>query len=179
MDQQTKICKYCNRENFIDNSKCLHCGRYFYSDNMGKSKDINKVGKIPSSINIEKFKLIPPIALLISLFLPWLSIFIMRITAFDIATFFSMTASVPGGGNLAMTVTRIMIYMIPVGCIIFIFRSLTDRSLRIVGTITGLFPILIFFFLLSQSPEIIKMLSLGFIIALISGISLIILSSKE
>jgi len=84
-----------------------------------------------------------------------------------------------GRSTLSMVLIQIFIYMIPVGCGIFIFRSLTNRSIKTTGIVTGILPILVFLLVISQPTAILRMISIGFILALLSGIALISISVKE
>ena len=179
MDNETKICKFCKSENYIDNSKCLHCGRFFPSEGTREPESAPTVKRPEAAIQVEHLKLTPVIILLISLFLPWLSWFVVRLTAFDIANFFNMAARMSGRSTLSMVLIQIFIYMIPVGCGIFIFRSLTNRSIKITGIVTGVLPILVFLLVISQPTAILRMISIGFLLALLSGIALISISVKE
>ena len=179
MDNETKICKFCNSENYISNPKCVHCGRFFPSDGTIKPETRPPVRNSDPAIKVEHLKLIPSITLLISLFLPWLSWFVVRLTAFDIASFFNLSARMSGRSTLSMTLIQIFIYMIPLGCVVFIFRSLTGRTIKMTGILTGTLPILIFLLVMAQPTEVLRMISIGFILAIISGISLIFISVKE
>lgn len=179
MEKEVKICKFCKRENYIDNSKCLHCGRFSPSEGTREPESAPTVKRPEAAIQVEHLKLIPAITLLISLFLPWLSWFVVRLTAFDIADFFNMAARMSGRSTLSMVLIQILIYIIPVGCAIFIFRSLTGRSIKITGIITGVLPILVFILVVSQPTAVLRMVSIGFILALLSGIALISISAKE
>ncbi len=180
MELQTKLCKFCNRENFIDNSKCLHCGRYFPKDSGNlPGPEPRKPGRPDPALNVEHLKLIPAITLLISLFLPWLAWFVVKLNAFDIARFFNLSARMAGRSTLSMGAIKILIYMIPVGCAIYIFRSLAGRSVKMSGIITGILPVIIFLLVITQPTTIIKMVSIGFITAILSGIAMITLSVKE
>ncbi|MCK5004254.1 MAG: hypothetical protein KAS21_04160 [Candidatus Aminicenantes bacterium] len=179
MDNETKLCKFCKRENYVDNSKCLHCGRFFPSEGTREPESAPTVKRPEAAIQVEHLKLIPVIILLISLFLPWLSWFVVRLTAFDIADFFNMAARMSGRSTLSMVLIQILIYMIPVGCGIFIFRSLTNRSIKTTGIVTGILPILVFLLVISQPTAILRMVSIGFLLALLSGIALISISVKE
>ena len=180
MADETKTCKFCNRENFIDNSKCVHCGRFFPSDNLENSRpEQPTAGRPDPALNVEHLKLIPAITLLISLFLPWLSWFVVRLTAFDMANFFNLSARMAGRTTLSMGAIRILIYLIPVGCVIFIFRSLTGRTIKTTGIITGTLPLIVFLLAISQPTAVLRMVSIGFIISILSGIALIAITVKE
>ena len=179
MDKETKICKFCQRENYIDNSKCLHCGRVFPSDGIREPEKANLARSSEAAIKVEHLKFIPAITLLISLFLPWLSWFVVRLTAFDIAEFFNMAARMAGRSTLSMVLIQVLIYMIPVGCGVFIFRALTGRTIKTTGIITGVLPILVFILVVSQPTAVLRMVSIGFILALLSGIALIFISAKD
>jgi len=181
MEKQTKICKYCNKENFVDNRKCLHCSRYFPTDTGGPDlrRSIPKVHRPDPVLRVEHLKLIPAITLAISLFLPWLSWFVVRLTAFDIAGFFNLSARMAGRTTITMGVIQVCIYLIPAGCAVFIFRALTGRTIKATGIVTGVLPLLVFLLVISQPTSILRMVSFGFILAIFSGIALIVISLKE
>ena len=180
MDQQTKMCKYCNMENFIANKKCLHCGRYFPSERVRNGRPESPPARRPDPVlNVEHLKVIPAITLLISLFLPWLAWFVVRLNAFDILNFFNLSARMAGRSTLSMGAIKLLIYLIPAGCIIYIFRSLTGRTIKTTGIITGTLPLIVFIMVISQPTAILKMVSIGFILSILSGIALISISAKE
>lgn len=179
MNQQTKFCRYCHSENFMDNIKCIHCGRYFPSDGKVLPNKNPGAGRPDPALNVEHLKLIPAIILLISLFLPWLAWFIVRLNAFDIANFFNLSARMAGRSTLSMGAVKILIYLIPVGCAVFIFRSLTGRTIKTTGIVTGILPLIVFLLVISQPTAILKMVSIGFILSILSGIALISISAKE
>jgi len=179
MDNETKLCEFCKRENYADNSKCLHCGRVFPSEGIREPESVHTVRRPDAVIQVEHLKLIPVITLLISLFLPWLSWFVVRLTAFDIAEFFNLAARMAGRSTLSMLLIQVLIYIIPVGCGIFIFRSLTGRTIKTTGVVTGILPFLVFLLIISQPTAVMRMVSIGSILALLSGIALISISLKE
>ncbi len=180
MNKEMKICKFCKHENYYDNSKCVHCGRFFTVDDPTIDPLKNNSETISNSPTKNDYlKLIPPIALLISLFLPWLSWFIVKISAFDIGNFIRVSIRIADRSTLSLSLIQIFIYMIPIGSIFFIFRSITGQTIKVTGIITGSLPILILVLTLTQTTELLQMVSAGFIIAVFSGIALISISVKK
>lgn len=176
MDENTKNCSYCGRPNYIDNNKCIHCGRFFLLDDK-----LQPISEKPSrnGFSFSNFELVPPIVLLISLFLPWFSVLILKLSAFDIAKLFRMTLNMARQSDPVISLINILIYLIPVGCIAVIIFSIQQKSIRNIGVITGSLPILIFILLLSKGTGFFRLMGIGLIIAIFSGIAMILVSIRN
>jgi len=176
MEGNTKNCKFCGKENFLDNNKCIHCGRFFVSDE--KSQPV-RLKQSRNDFFSSNFELIPPIVLLISLFLPWFSVFILQMSAFDIAKLFRMTLNMARQSDPVISLINILIYLIPVGCISVIIFSIKQKNTRMIGVITGSLPITISILLIFKGTGLLKIIGIGLIIAIISGVAMIIISLKN
>lgn len=172
MSPQTKICQSCKEVNPADARECRSCGRFF----------IAAPARAPDFAPADAFRhpaFIAAAVLLISLFLPWFSVFMFNVTAIQIISLskeaggFSMRA----GGLFALT--QFLFYLLPVGCIVVFVLAFRQASLRLVGSVTGALPVTIFVLLIIQSSQIPNVMGAGFVVAILAGIALIMFSRRE
>jgi len=176
MPEEIKLCKYCKHENIKSNVKCVHCGRFFLD---GTTPEKEAIQKKSVDIDSQKIVLLPTILLVISLFLPWMSVFFFKMSAFDMAKLSDLASQYGGRGDITITLVKIIIYLIPVGSIVTGYFVFKGRSVAAIGRITGSLPIFITLILFLKSPEFFRMIDIGLILSVISGIAMIILSRSE
>jgi len=172
MSPQTKICQSCKEVNPVDARECRSCGRFF----------IAAPARAPEFSPGDAFRhpaFIAAAVLLVSLFLPWFSVFMFNVTAIQIISLskeaggFSMRA-----GGL-FTLTQFLFYLLPVGCIAVFIQAFRQTSLRLAGSVTGALPATIFLLLIIQSSQILNLMGFGFVVAILAGIALILFSRRE
>ena len=172
MSLQSKVCQFCKEVNPADARECRSCGRYFIAA-AGRPTEV-----IPADV-IKQPSVISAAVLLLSLFLPWFSVLVFSVTAVQVISLskdaggFSMRA----GGLFALT--QVLFYLLPIGCIAIFVLALRGASLRLAGTLTGALPTAIFILMLIQSSQILNVMGIGFVVAILAGIGLIVFSRRE
>jgi hypothetical protein len=172
MNAQTKVCQSCKEINPADARECRNCGRYF----------IAATGKSPAFSPADAIRqpaVICAALLFLSLFLPWFSVLFFSITAMQIISLAKEAGgfSVRAGG--LFTLTQVLFYLLPVGCIVVFILAVREASLRLAGTVTGALPAVIFVLMLIQSSQILNVMGVGFVIAILTGIGLIMFSRRD
>jgi len=172
MSPQTKVCQSCKEVNPSDARECRNCGRFF----------IAAAGRAPDFSPADAFRhpaFISAAVLLISLFLPWFSVFMFNITAIQIISLSKEAGgfSIRAGG--LFTLTQFLFYLLPVGCIAVFILAFRQANLRLAGSVTGALPVAIFILLIIQSSQILNVMGVGFVVAILAGIGLIMFSRRE
>jgi hypothetical protein len=157
--------------NPIDARECRSCGRYFIT-----------TGKLSTFSPAEVIKQPPVICaavLFLSLFLPWFSILMFNITAIQIISLSKEAGgfSFRAGGLFALT--QFFFYLLPVGCITVVVLAIREAGLRLIGTLTGALPSAIFVLMLIQTSQVLSVMGVGFIVAILAGVGLIVFSRRE
>jgi hypothetical protein len=171
MSPQSKICQSCKEVNPVDARECRSCGRFF----------IAAPSRTPDFAPADAFRhpaFIAAAVLLVSLFLPWFSIFMFNVTAIQIISL-SKEASFSMRSGGVFTLTRFLFCLLPVGCIAVFVLAFRQASLRLAGTVTGALPAAIFVLLVLQSSQILNVMGVGFVVAILAGIGLIMFSRRE
>jgi hypothetical protein len=172
MSPQTKICQPCREVNPVDARECRSCGRFF----------IAAPARAAERSPADAFRhpaFISAAVLLISLVLPWFSVFMFNVTAIQVISLSKDAGgfSIRSGG--LFTLTQFLFYLLPVGCIVVFILVFRQASLRLAGTVTGALPALIFLLLIIQSSQILNVMGFGFVVAILAGIGLIMFSRRE
>ena len=172
MSPQTKICQSCQEVNPSTALECRSCGRYF----------IAAAGRPPAFSPGEVIRqpaVICTVVLFLSLFLPWFSVFMFSISAIQIISLSKEAGgfSIRAGG--LFTLTQILFYLLPVGCVAVIVLAMRGAGLRLIGTLTGLLPATIFTLMYIQSSRVLSFMGIGFIVAILAGIGLLVFSRRE
>jgi hypothetical protein len=172
MSPQTKICQSCGEVNPAEARECRSCGRYF----------IVAAGKPTASSPAEAIMqpaVIFAVVLFLSLFLPWFSVFMFSISAIQIISLSKEAGgfSIRAGG--LFTLTQILFYLLPVGCVAVVVLAVREAGLRLVGTLTGSLPTAIFILMYLQSSQVLSFMGIGFVVAILAGVGLIVFSRRE
>src|ERR1019366_8789750 len=77
--EATKVCPYCSEEILVDAKKCKHCGE-FLDDSLRKARLALPL-KHDHSFRAE---IIPSLFLLLSFFLPWVTLFSFQVSGYEI-----------------------------------------------------------------------------------------------
>lgn len=171
MSPQTKICQSCKEVNPVDARECRNCGRFF----------IAAPSRTPDFAPADAFRhpaFIAAAVLLISLFLPWFSLFMFNVTAIQVISL-SKNASFSMRSGGFFTLARLLFCLLPVGCIAVFVLAFRQASLRLAGTVTGALPATIFILFILQSSQIVNIMGVGFVVAILAGIGLIMFSRRE
>jgi hypothetical protein len=172
MSPQTKICQSCKEVNPVEARECRSCGRFF----------IAAPARTPEFSPADAFRrpaFIAAAVLLVSLFLPWFSVFMFNVTAIQIISLSKEAGgfSIRSGG--LFTLTQFLFYLLPVGCIAVFVLAFRQASLRLAGTVTGTLPAAIFVLLIIQSSRTLNVMGFGFVVAILAGIGLIMFSRRD
>ncbi len=171
-----KVCPHCREVNPADARECRGCGRYFIRLPGGEPP--------PRAPGVDAFRepaVISALVLLVSLFLPWFSLLIFSFSAVQLLGL-SREAAGPNmrvGGVATLAMVRLLIALIPVGCLAVIVLAMRGVAARLAGILTGLLPLGVFFILLLQSTAVVNVMGAGFVIAIISGLALTAFSRRE
>lgn len=172
MGLQSKVCQSCKEVNPADARECRSCGRYF----------IAAAGRPAAASPAEAITqpaVICTAVLVLSLFLPWFSVLMFSATAVQVMSLSKDAGglSIRAGGLFKLTLA--LFYLLPVGCIAIFVLAIRAASLRLACTLTGALPLAIFILMLLQSSEVLNVMGVGFVVAILAGIALIIFSRRE
>ena len=172
MSLQSKVCPSCKEVNPVDARECRSCGRYFIAA-PGRPAEFSPADAIRQPA------VICNAVLLLSLFLPWFSVLMFSVTAVQVISLSKEAGgfSIRAGG--LFTLTQVLFYLLPVGCIAVFVQAVRAAGLRLVGTVTGALPLAIFLLMLIQSSQILNVMGIGFVVAILAGIGLIMFSRQE
>jgi hypothetical protein len=178
MTDYIKTCKHCGEINESQYSLCNKCGRVL--------SEVTKPGKGGGGDSrnqlIEVVKnpvVISTVILFFSLFLPWFSSMLIKFNAFQVAKIFKMVSAFTTGGGGIYSLVNLMIYLIPIGCVVAIVIMFLGGDVSLFGTITGSLPVAVFILLMIISTSFLRGIGFGFIIAMISGINLVVFSRRD
>ncbi|MBN2399464.1 MAG: hypothetical protein JXI33_03895 [Candidatus Aminicenantes bacterium] len=172
MTLQSKVCQFCKEINPIDARECRSCGRFF----------IAAAGQRAAFSPADAFRhpaVICTAILIGSLFLPWFSIMVFSMTAVQFISLSRQAGgfSIRAGELFAMT--RLLFILLPFGCLLVLVQAFRGASLRLVGTITGAIPAAIFILMFLDTSHVLNVMGIGFIIAILAGMGLILFSYLE
>ena len=103
--------------------------------------------------------------LTISFFLPWANIFGANVSGFDLQK--------AGGGQL-------LLWSIPIFCLITIVAGMTKRSQQIAGQLSGALPFAVgVFWYIKLGQDMFQILAFGAYLSLACGLALLILARKS
>lgn len=172
MSPQTKICQFCKEVNAIDARECRSCGRYFIAA-------AGKPATFSTAESIMKPAVICAVVLFLSLFLPWFSVFMFSISAIQIISLSKEAGgfSIRAGG--LFTLTQVLFYLLPLGCIAVFVLAVRNAVIRPIGMLTGSLPMAILILMYLQSSQVLSFMGIGFVVAILAGIGLIIFSRRE
>ncbi len=169
MASDGKVCVYCREVNPVEARECRNCGRYFI-----RRPGAERIDESPGLEALKKPEVICALLLLVSLFLPWFSLMIFSLSAVQLLGLFkgvgSSSIGYRGGATLALA--RLLIALIPVGCLAIAFIALRGGSAILIGKLTGLLPLIVFMLFLVQGTEFVSMMGAGFVIAILAGLGL-------
>ena len=171
MGLQSKVCQSCKEVNPIDARECRSCGRYFIAA-------AEKPATASPADAITQPVVICTAILVLSLFLPWFSVLMFSATAVQIMSLSKDAGlSIRAGGLFKLT--QVLFYLLPVGCITIFVQAARGAGLRLAGTVTGALPAAIFILMLLQNSQVLNVMGVGFVLAILAGIALIVFSRRE
>lgn len=168
MANGSKACGHCREANPADARECRSCGRYFIQ-RPGGDAGTGEALKRPA--------VLCAMLLLVSLFLPWFTVLFFSVSAMQLLGLFRGAARVSlqqGGAWIAWV--RLLIALIPAGCLAVILIALRGASAILIGKLTGLLPLGVFLIFFVQGPGMVNMMGAGFVIAILAGIGLFLFS---
>ncbi|HOW45338.1 MAG TPA: hypothetical protein PK919_09220 [Candidatus Aminicenantes bacterium] len=169
MANDGKVCGHCREVNPPDARECRRCGRYFIQSTRNGDADAAEALKRPA--------VICAMLLLVSLFLPWLTVLFFSVSAVQLLGLFRGAAGVSlRQGGAWIGVARLFIALIPAGSLAVILFALRGSSAILIGKLTGLLPLAVFLVFFVQGTGVVSMMGAGFVIAILAGIGLFVFS---
>jgi len=176
MASNGKVCVHCREVNPIDARECRNCGRYFIHRPGAQRAD-----EPPGLEALKQPAVLCALVLLVSLFLPWFTILIFSLSAVQLLGLFKGVgaSSMRYGAGATLALARLLIALIPVGCIAVIAIALRGSSAILIGKITGLLPLVVFLLFFVQGSNVLSVMGAGFVIAILAGLGLFAFSRGE
>jgi hypothetical protein len=169
MASASKVCAHCREVNPEDARECRNCGRYFIQRAGGSGASAS-----PGWEALKQPAVICALLLIVSLFLPWFSILFFSLSAIQLLglTKGAAGASMSYGGGTSLALARLLIALIPAGCLAVIFFAMRGSAATFIGRITGLLPLAVFLLFFVQSTALLNVMGAGFVVAILAGIGL-------
>jgi len=130
---------------------------------------------VPFAEIIYNYQILPDVLVnLVSLFLPWFTILIFSLSAVQLLGLFKGVgaSSMRYGAGATLALARLLIALIPVGCVAVIAIALRGSSAILIGKITGLLPLVVFLLFFVQGSNVLSVMGAGFVIAILAGLGL-------
>ena len=173
MASEGKVCVHCREVNPADARECRNCGRYFIH-----RPGVVPAGDAPGIEGLKQPAVICAMVLLVSLFLPWFTVFNFSIAAIQLLGLLKGAGdpSMRFGGAATLALARLFIALTAAGCLAIVFFALRGKSSPFVGRVTGVLPAVVFLMFFVQSTSMLSVMGAGFVVAILAGIGLIVFS---
>jgi hypothetical protein len=176
MASEGKVCVHCREVNPAEARECRNCGRFFI-----RRPGAGRAGDAPGAEALKQPAVICALLLFVSLFLPWFTLLIFSLSAFQLLGLFpsAADAGVRFGGSATLALARLLIALVPVGSLAVVILALRGASVRFLGAMTGALPVAVFLLFFLQSSAVLNIMGAGFVVAILAGIGLIAFSRNE
>jgi ribosomal protein L40E len=164
-----KVCVYCREVNPVEARECRSCGRIFI-----RRPGTERAGDSPGLEALKQPEVLCALVLIVSLFLPWFTVFIFSLSAVQLLGLFkgSGPSGMGYGAGTTLALSRFLIAMIPAGCLAVILIAWRGGSAILIGKLTGLLPLAVFLLFFFQGSDVLHMMGAGFVIAILAGLGL-------